>query len=70
MDGTPMEDLAASLLSADARLCVIAASGYPVDITTLQAAAPGRVMFLHKPFTPQMLGNAIGRMIATQEENV
>jgi FixJ family two-component response regulator len=49
---------------------VIAASGYPVDITTLQAAAPGRVMFLHKPFTPQMLGNAIGRLIATQEENL
>ena len=70
MDGTPMEDLAARLLAADPRLCVIAASGYPVDITTLQAAAPGRVMFLHKPFTPQMLGNAIGRMIATQEENV
>jgi DNA-binding NtrC family response regulator len=70
MDGTPMEDLAERLLAADARLCVIAASGYPVDITTLQAAAPGRVMFLHKPDTPQMLGNAIGRMIATQEENV
>jgi DNA-binding NtrC family response regulator len=70
MEGTPMVDLAASLLAADARLCVIAASGYPVDITTLQAAAPGRVMFLHKPFTPQMLGNAIGRLIATQEENL
>ena len=70
MDGTPIETLAPSLLAADARLCVIAASGYPVDITTLQAAAPGRVMFLHKPFTPQMLGNAIGRLVATQEENV
>ena len=70
MDGTPIETLAPRLLAADARLCVIAASGYPVDITTLQAAAPGRVMFLHKPFTPQMLGNAIGRLVATQEENV
>ena len=70
MDGTPMEDLAASLLASDARLCVIAASGYPVDITGLQAAAPGRVMFLHKPFSPPMLGNAVRRMIGTQETDL
>lgn len=70
MSGIRMEDLAARLLAAGPRLCVIAASGYPVDIAMLQAAAPGRVMFLHKPFSPAMLGNAVRRMIATQEENV
>ena len=68
MTGIPMKDLAAYMLAADSRLCVIAASGYPVDTTALQAAAPGRVMFLHKPFSPEMLGNAMRRMIATQEE--
>ena len=68
MSGLPMEDLAARILTASPRLCVIAASGYPVDITQLEAGAPGRVMFLHKPFTPEMLGQAVRRMIATQEE--
>ena len=70
MSGIPMLDLAARMLAADPRLCVIAASGYPVDITVLQAAAPGRVIFLHKPFSPEMLGNAVRRMIATQEADV
>jgi len=70
MSGIPMLDLAARMLAADPRLCVIAASGYPVDITVLQAAAPGRVIFLHKPFSPEMLGNAVRRMIATQETDV
>ena len=70
MSGVRMEDLAARMLAADARVCVIAASGYPVDIAKLQAAAPGRVMFLQKPFTPEMLGNAVRRMLATQEEDV
>jgi FixJ family two-component response regulator len=65
-----MEDLAARMLAAHPRMCVIAASGYPVDVAILQAAAPGRVMFLQKPFTPEMLGSAVRRMIATQEEGV
>ena len=58
------------MLAAGPRLRVIAVSGYPVDMAPLQAAAPGRVMFLHKPFTPEMLGGAVRRMIATQEEDV
>jgi DNA-binding NtrC family response regulator len=70
MTGIPMLELAGRMLAADPRLCVIAASGYPVDITVLLAAAPGRVMFLHKPFSPEMLGDAVRRMIATQETDV
>jgi DNA-binding NtrC family response regulator len=70
MSGIRMEDLAAHMLAADPRLRVIAASGYPVDIAALQAAAPDRVMFLHKPFSPEMLGNAVRRMIGTQEADV
>ena len=70
MSGIPMQDLAARMLAAHPRMCVIAASGYPVDVAILQAAAPGRVMFLQKPFTPEMLGSAVRRMIATQEEGV
>jgi len=70
LNGIAMEDLASRMLAADPRLCVIAVSGYPVDIAGLQAAAPDRVMFLHKPFTAEMLGNAVRRMIGSQETGV
>ena len=70
MGGISMEDLAAHMLEANPMLCVIAASGYPVDTATLQSSAPGRVMFLHKPFSPEMLGSAIRRMLGTQKEDV
>jgi DNA-binding NtrC family response regulator len=67
LGGTSLEDLASQLLTATPRLCVIAASGYPVDITHLEATAPGRVAFLHKPFAPEMLATAVRRMLGTQE---
>ncbi len=70
LEGIAMEDLASRMLAADERLRVIAVSGYPVDVSGLQASAPGRVMFLHKPFTAEMLGNAVRRMIGTQEAGV
>src|ERR1035437_10395435 len=70
MTGIPMLDLAARMLAADPRLCVIAASGYPVDMAVLQAAAPGRVMFLHKPFSPRILGAAVRRRLATQDADI
>jgi DNA-binding NtrC family response regulator len=70
MSGIPMVELAARMLAADPQLCVIAASGYPVDMAVLEAAGPGRVMFLQKPFSPAMLGNAVRRMIGTQETDV
>jgi DNA-binding NtrC family response regulator len=70
MPGIRMENLAARMLAANPRLCVIVASGYPVDMAVLWAASPGRVEFLPKPFSPEMLGNAVRRMIATQEADV
>ncbi|HTP31996.1 MAG TPA: response regulator [Candidatus Acidoferrales bacterium] len=63
-----LDDLATQMLMVTPRLCVIAASGYPVDMTLLEAAAPGRVTFLHKPFSPEMLAAAVRRMLVTQEE--
>jgi two-component system, cell cycle sensor histidine kinase and response regulator CckA len=70
MPGLSMIDLATRMLSASPSLHVLTASGYPVDITVLEAAAPGRVAFLHKPFTPEMLAAAIRRMLAAQEESL
>ena len=70
MSGLSMQELAQRMLGASPSVCVIAASGYPVDMTVMESAAPGRVVFLHKPFTPEMLADAVRRMIASQEEKL
>lgn len=70
MPGIPMQELAERLLNLSATLCVLAASGYPVDMSALAAVAPGRVAFLHKPFSPEMLATAVRRMLGPQEEDV
>jgi two-component system cell cycle sensor histidine kinase/response regulator CckA len=70
MQGLPMAELATRMLNASPSLRVLTSSGYPVDITALEASAPGRVAFLQKPFTPEMLAAAIRGMLASQEENL
>ena len=42
MSGMSMDDLALRMLRTDPALRVLAASGYPVDMTALAEAAPGR----------------------------
>jgi len=68
MTGMSMEELALKLLALNPAMRVLAASGYPVDMSGLEAAAPGRVAFLHKPFTPEMLAASVRRMLAAEEE--
>jgi two-component system cell cycle sensor histidine kinase/response regulator CckA len=70
MPGMTMQDLAEHLLGASSAITVIAASGYPVDMAALEAAAPGRVAFLLKPFSPEVLAATVRRMIGTQEEKL
>ncbi|MGA9624243.1 MAG: response regulator [Bryobacteraceae bacterium] len=70
MPGLSMEDLALKMLRANPSLCVVAASGYAMDITAVEAAAPGRVAVLQKPFAPEMLAAAVRRLLAAQEENL
>jgi DNA-binding NtrC family response regulator len=70
MPGLTMDELASKMLSANSMLCILAASGYPVDMSALEASAPGRVAFLHKPFSPEMLASAVRRLLAAQEKNV
>jgi DNA-binding NtrC family response regulator len=69
MGGLSTEDLALRLLAANSSLCVVVASGYPVDMTALKAAADGRVDFVQKPFTAETLAGTLRRMIAAQEKN-
>ena len=70
MAGISMEDLALRMLRANPKLCVLGASGYPVDMTVLLAEAPGRVAFLLKPFTPESLATAVRRLLAQEEEKL
>jgi DNA-binding NtrC family response regulator len=70
MAGTPLETLAVEMPRANRSLRILVASGYPVDMSVLEAAAPGRVGFLHKPFTPETLAAAVRRMIAPEERGV
>ena len=70
MPGMTLHELALKMLSASSTMRVLAASGYPVDMSDVKAQAPGRVDFLHKPFTPEMLATALRRMLAPQEENL
>jgi DNA-binding response OmpR family regulator len=70
MAGMTMEELATRLLNANPSLCVLTASGYPVDMTALLDQAPRRVAFLLKPFTPKALAAAVGGLIAAQEKDL
>jgi CheY-like chemotaxis protein len=70
MPGMQVTELASRMLEANPSLCVVAASGYPMDISNVAAAAPGRVDFLLKPFTGDKLAEVLRRMLAAQEEGV
>ncbi|HUB31812.1 MAG TPA: response regulator [Bryobacteraceae bacterium] len=70
MPGPDSQALAQKLLLANPSLAVIMASGYPVDMAALESANPGRVLFLQKPFTPEMLAAALRRMIGAQAQDV
>jgi len=67
MSGMSLRELAEQLLLANPTLTIIAASGYPVDTSAMEAMAPGRVTFLLKPFTPEALASTVRRMIGPQE---
>jgi DNA-binding NtrC family response regulator len=70
MPGLSLNELALRALRAAPGLRVIATSGYPVDMNVMKATAPGRVAFLPKPFTPEMLAAMVRRMLGPEEETV
>lgn len=70
LPGTTLPELANEILVAEPAACVLAASGYPVDMSGLEAAAPGRVAFLHKPFSPEMLATVVRGLLGTKEESL
>lgn len=70
MRGLSAEELGLRMLAASPAACVLIASGYPVDMSRLEAAGAGRVGFVQKPFTAQSLAGTLRRMLAPKEEGV
>lgn len=68
--GAEPNALAADLLAASPYLRLIIVSGYPLDIAGIEHAAPGRVVFILKPFSPEMLGNTVRRLLGEKEKDV
>jgi len=60
------EELLAKLIALPSVRCLII-SGYPLDLQTLRQTWPGRVGFLAKPFSPQMLRDALHQLLSTTE---
>ena len=70
MPGIGLDALALKMLNASPALRVLAASGYPMDLSVLATQAPGRIEFLQKPFTPEMLAATVRRMLGAEEKSV
>jgi DNA-binding NtrC family response regulator len=70
LSGMSAHDLALKLAEANPSLCIVMASGYPVDMSALEAAAPRRVSFVQKPFTADALTGALRRLLGPEETAV
>ncbi len=64
MSGT---ELLQRMLERNPRICVLICSGYPFDMATVRIPDQRQLGFLQKPFTPRMLAEAIGRLLAARE---
>jgi len=63
MPGLSARELGARLLAANPRTQVIFASGYPAAVHEIESSDDARISFLHKPFTPEMLGEHAQRVL-------
>jgi two-component system, cell cycle sensor histidine kinase and response regulator CckA len=57
------EQLSRLMLSVNPGIRLILTSGYPVETQELLESAPHQIAFLHKPFTPAMLAETVGRLV-------
>jgi two-component system cell cycle sensor histidine kinase/response regulator CckA len=63
MPGMPGEELARRILAANHSIRLIMASGYPEEMNQARTEHTGRIRFLHKPFTPSELAQAVGEAL-------
>jgi len=69
MPGLSGEQLSRMMLEVNPEIRLILASGYPFNAESLLRAAPGRVAFLHKPFTPAMLAETVDRLVGPRRDD-
>jgi len=55
-------ELARRMLAGRPETRVILTSGYAADTSALESAFPGRVRFVQKPFSGDMLAEAVGKL--------
>jgi two-component system cell cycle sensor histidine kinase/response regulator CckA len=63
LPGLSGEQLSRMMLRSKPDVRLILMSGYPFDPQRLLDAGPDRTVFLHKPFTPAMLAEAVSRLL-------
>jgi len=63
MPGMRGEELAERVLDSNEAIHLIVASGYPEELSGVQALDEKRVAFLHKPFTPDELAEAVSTRV-------
>jgi two-component system, cell cycle sensor histidine kinase and response regulator CckA len=59
LPGASGSDLVRKTLEAAPQLKVLICSGYPADLESFTPKQRGRISFLHKPFLPKMLAEAV-----------
>lgn len=67
--GMTAQELALKLLAANPSICVVVASGYVVEMSAVEAAGPGRVSFVQKPFTADTLIRTLRKMFDPKKED-
>lgn len=70
MGGLSLLELTSRMAGANPKLRILGVSGYPVDMAAVEAAAPGRVSFLLKPFAPEMLAAELRRLLGTETQDI
>ena len=63
LEGMSGMELSVRILEATPGIRVMAMSGYPTGSKEIESKAPGRVSFLLKPFSPELLASAVTRAI-------
>jgi DNA-binding NtrC family response regulator len=63
LPGLSGEELSVMMLRSKPHVRLILMSGYPFDTQRLLEAGRDRIAFLHKPFTPTMLADAVKRLV-------
>ena len=58
------QEMLLRMLRLNPAICILICSGYPFDVASLPVTVRHQIGFLQKPFTPKMLADAVGQLLA------